>query len=329
MSEEIRDTIQVIEFTGRTVAALIKGGVFLGGGAINKGVKFHNWSQAKRLQKKLKLHYADKGMHSSLSLKDMEKLTGGNYRILKIPMERGVGKTHLSDIEHFFDALKTLKIPFSELPDLHTGDGFIELAYNGLDAEKLRDFLDEYSFPGKGEAKETTLEEYFNNATPEKEEELTKNALANLRKEQGVSEEVQKKNYKKYQGTLDKLDKRSNYKKMLATKGCREITINKKMITGETETHFLTVIPGTKGQELLSISKESAYWVDENKTLVTVLNMDKKYNIHSRRGQGQQSKNGKELFRHYDRVERNVYTPKMNTSRQTKTRVNTAKPKVR
>lgn len=185
---ETQEVIQIIELSGRGMAFLMKGGigtVKLGGKLAfeaGKGAgKAAKWGSAKKMQHRLKCHFASKGKHSDLSLKDMEKLTGGNYGLYKIPLEDGANPEELKD---FFKALKIRKIAFTEMPDLNVGDGYTEIAYNPVDGEKLRSFLEGYKFPDGKKAMETNFDDYSANATPEGERNLTLDAVANVQKEE-------------------------------------------------------------------------------------------------------------------------------------------------
>ena len=59
-----------------------------------------------------------------MKLSDLEKMTGGRYTILNIPLEDE------KELIAFYDRLKKLKVSFSELPDLNLGDGYTQIAYN-------------------------------------------------------------------------------------------------------------------------------------------------------------------------------------------------------
>ena len=83
MSEELQSLVQIIELYGRGLEGLGKAIRFSAKGA-EKGVQI---AQVKALQHRMKLHYASEGTHNTMKLSDLEKMTGGRYTILNIPME--------------------------------------------------------------------------------------------------------------------------------------------------------------------------------------------------------------------------------------------------
>lgn len=127
MSEELQSLVQIIELYGRGLEGLGKAIRFSAKGA-EKGVQI---AQVKALQHRMKLHYASEGTHNTMKLSDLEKMTGGRYTILNIPLEDE------KELIAFYDRLKKLKVSFSELPDLNLGDGYTQIAYNPDDVEHL------------------------------------------------------------------------------------------------------------------------------------------------------------------------------------------------
>lgn len=273
MNSEVSEAIQIIEFTGRGVGVIFRASKasMEGGWKIAKGVgkgsiKAAKWTALQIMQAKLRLHFADKGTNSSLSLRDMERLTGGNYGIVKIPLERGMGWAGDRDIKRFFDGLKTLKIPFSELPDLHRGDGFIELAYNPQDSGKLKDFLNGYKFSQANQPKDITLEEYMSNATPEGEKELQEMAVKNAKKEM----EEKEKQRPKESGKKKSLDAESAAKRSRENIERLKKDVNKRHFFGPSRrtAFFRTedVIYETKNGYILKLQKNE----NEERTFVGV-----------------------------------------------------------
>ncbi len=83
MSEELTNLVQVLELYGKGVGALGRAIKFTAKGA-KTGVDF---AKLKNMQRKMKLHYASEGKHDTMKVRDLEELTGGNYKILNIPLE--------------------------------------------------------------------------------------------------------------------------------------------------------------------------------------------------------------------------------------------------
>lgn len=128
MSEELQSMVQIIELYGRGLGALGRAIRFSAKGAA-KGVDV---AKVKTMQYKMKLHYASTGNHKTMKLSDLEKLTGGQYNILNIPLENE------KELLKFYDRLKKMRVSFAELPDLQLGDGYTQIAYNPMDAENVK-----------------------------------------------------------------------------------------------------------------------------------------------------------------------------------------------
>ena len=150
MSEELTTLVQVLELYGRGLNTLGKAIKFTSKG-VSTGVDI---VKLKNMQRKMKLHYASTGNHKTMKLKDLEELTGGNYKILNIPLE-DEGK-----LLNFYDSLKRMKVSFAELPDLCIGDGYTQIAYNPQDAEKVKAVVESHRKKLSEEPKEISLEDY-------------------------------------------------------------------------------------------------------------------------------------------------------------------------
>ena len=185
MSEELQSLVQNIELYGRGLEGLGKAIRFSAKGA-EKGVQI---AQVKALQHRMKLHYASEGTHNTMKLSDLEKMIGGRYTILNIPLEDE------KELIAFYDRLKKLKVSFSELPDLNLGDGYTQIAYNPDDVESVRLVIDYYKKKFRQEAKEMDLDEYFGTASPGGLEYLDELAAKGYegRMHEGQLEEIQER----------------------------------------------------------------------------------------------------------------------------------------
>lgn len=134
MSEELQSMVQIIELYGRGLGALGRAIRFSAKGAA-RGV---DAAKVKRMQHRMKLHYASTGNHRTMKLSDLEKLTGGQYGILNIPLEDE------KELLGFYDRLKKLHVSFAELPDLQLGDGYTQIAYNPTDVESIKTVVKYY-----------------------------------------------------------------------------------------------------------------------------------------------------------------------------------------
>lgn len=320
MPDEIMETLQIIEFTGRGAGAILRlTGSLLQGTAKTAG-KTKQWTSLQIMQAKLKLHYADKGTNSSLALSDLEKLTGGNYGIMKIPLERGLGKSDLQDIQNFFDALKTLKIPFAELPDLNVGDGFIEIAYNPQDASKLKDFMNNYKFPKSKQAKDISLEEYLENATPEGEKALTEHAIKEARKE---AEKETKKGGRGDAGRraapsqeLHRLKYSVSVRRRYAKPHSYVVTIPKRDVFHETEHGYIMKIPSSSGEEpyFWAVSKDTCK-KDAGENLKVSVEKIESFDILDKEGRVVSSVGGDKIYtQHQEKQSKPMITKKITQS---------------
>ena len=123
-NNEVSEAIQLIYLAGQMM--LFGGDLILKTpGTVSKviqgGKTMAEAVSLKKIQFKMMCQFKNPGIYESLSLKDMEKLTGGDYRILRIPIEKGM-EHYEEEAVKFFDAMKVMKIPFAEMPDINIGD---------------------------------------------------------------------------------------------------------------------------------------------------------------------------------------------------------------
>ncbi len=120
-----------------------------------------------------------------------------------------------------------------------------------------------------------------------------------------------------------------------------DITISKSLIAEENDHAVRTRIPGTWGDDVryLWINKENIMEIHDGKTMLTFLDREKNYKMYGKENSVVETKNGVELFDHYDRVEatvreryessKTIETKKQETKAQTKTSARTASEKKR
>jgi hypothetical protein len=154
MSEELQSMVQIIELYGRGLGALGRAIRFSAKGAA-KGVDV---AKVKTMQCKMKLHYASTGNHKTMKLSDLEKLTGGQYNILNIPLENE------KELTGFYDRLKKMRVSFAELPDLQLGDGYTQIAYNPMDAENVKLVVQYYRKHLSETPKDISVDQYMDMA---------------------------------------------------------------------------------------------------------------------------------------------------------------------
>ena len=257
MSEELMTLVQVLELYGRGIGALGKAIKFTSKGA-QAGVDF---AKLKNMQRKMKLHYASEGKHNTMKVKDIEELTGGNYRILNIPLEDE------EQLIGFYDRLKKLKVSFAELPDLCIGDGYTQIAYDPQDAERVKIVVDHYRKKLAEEPKEITLEDY-----------------EKLGGEEGkkILDELAEKGYKVEKCTeqISRLQGRNKDEAYMP------ITLNfESILLEEYKDRYYFRIPKTmkqdKSAKVICIKKEDVLIIDDGKTAFTHLKNGSKMNIYS------------------------------------------------
>jgi len=154
MSEELQSMVQIIELYGRGLGALGRAIRFSAKGAA-KGVDV---AKVKTMQHNMKLHYASTGNHKTMKLSDLEKLTGGQYNILNIPLENE------KELLEFYDRLKKMRVSFAELPDLQLGDGYTQIAYNPMDAENVKMVVQYYRKHLSEMPKDISVDQYMDMA---------------------------------------------------------------------------------------------------------------------------------------------------------------------
>ena len=162
MSEELQSMVQIIELYGRGLGALGRAIRFSAKGAA-KGVDV---AKVKTMQCKMKLHYASTGNRKTMKLSDLEKLTGGQYNILNIPLEND------KELLGFYDRLKKMRVSFAELPDLQLGDGYTQIAYNPMDTENVKMVVQYYRKHLSEMPKDISVDQYMDMAGKDGQELL-------------------------------------------------------------------------------------------------------------------------------------------------------------
>lgn len=250
MSEELQSLVQIIELYGKGLGGLGRALRFSAKGAA-KGVQI---AQVKVLQHRMKLHYASEGTHNTMKLSDLEKLTGGRYTILNIPLEDE------KELIPFYDRLKKMKVAFAELPDLNLGDGYTQIAYNPENVENVRMVIDYYRKKFREEAKEIDLDEYFSMASPGGMEYLDELAV------------------KGYEGMMH-VEQLEDIQHKINDKEYLPISINiESLLLREEKDAYIFRVPRGRTREnpssAIRIKKEDCILLDEGQTVITCLKRD-------------------------------------------------------
>ena len=250
MSEELQSLVQIIELYGKGLGGLGRALRFSAKGAA-KGVEI---AQVKRLQHRMKLHYASEGTHNTMKLCDLEKMTGGRYVILNIPIE---GEKELIP---FYDRLKKMRVSFAELPDLKLGDGYTQIAYNPDDVENVRLVIDYYKKKLRETPKDIGIDEYMAMAGPDGRDYLDELAVKGY---EGMMHVEQ----------LEEIQNRINDKDYLP------ISINiESLLLREEKDAYIFRVPRGRTREVSSrairVKKEDCILLDEGQTVITCLKRD-------------------------------------------------------
>lgn len=260
MDNELQTLVQLLELQGRGLGAFIRAIQFTAK-EVKSGV---DYAKVKNIQHKIKLHYASTGKHKTMKLKDLEKITGAQYNILNIPLEDE------EKLTQFYDHLKKMRVSFAELPDLQVGDGYTQIAYNPLDAEKVKFVVQQFRKYLSEEAKDIDVDEYMKMAGPDGEELLTELAA------KGYTDEMHVEHLERIQ-------------EMVASKEYIPISLNmESLLLSEDKENYVMKMP--KGRtnaafdHAIVIPKKDALILDDGQTVFTALKVEDKLRIYSMAG---------------------------------------------
>lgn len=201
-----------------------------------------------------------------------------------------------ADLPKVEEQLKARKVMYAVLPDLNSGDGKKEIMFSASATARVNSMIEALGF---GEV--IGFGEYEKNAEPgalDREIKNLKNDLDNLKEEEDISK---KKDDRDGPGAdrsnVKDFEKNAEYAYQSNRSENKEITINKKLVIDETETHYITRIPYT--QNYVLITKDQTYWLNDQ-TLSTFLERDKKYPVCDQNGKEFRRVSGQELVKNYD-----------------------------
>lgn len=208
------DVVRILELMGSGAAFILRGG----SKTLAKGAKgVWNSGRYLHMQRVLASFYKNTGKHKTMPLKTLAKRCGGDFRILNIPIEAGMHGE--KELIKFYDALKRVHIPFTEMEDLVPGDGFTQIAYDPADAERLKQICDMWPFPDGKKAEDISFDDYWNSGTKEKQDEVLQYALIEAGKEE-KQEKAQGKDTSKKKDSINEktTKKKTDYYKILGVK---------------------------------------------------------------------------------------------------------------
>lgn len=256
MSEELQSMVQIIELYGRGLGALGRAIRFSAKGAA-KGVDV---AKVKTMQCKMKLHYASTGNRKTMKLSDLEKLTGGQYNILNIPLENEKG------LLGFYDRLKKMRVSFAELPDLQLGDGYTQIAYNPMDAENVKMVVQYYRKHLSEMPKDISVDQYMDMGGKDGQELLDELA------EKGYTEGMH-------------IEQLSEIQERVRNDNYIPISLNMEtLLLQENKDSYVLKIPKSRLNAALEhaivVPKKDCLLLDHGQTLVTCLDRQGKTNLY-------------------------------------------------
>lgn len=262
---------------------------------------------------------------------DLVNLTENNVSFVSLPCE-GMEQAVREDLDK-------LGVNYAMLPDLHVGDGEIQLAVANADLDKVNHWFSLYKdqlLEGKESYQVMSKEEYLNTA---KLTDQDYRETADQKTDTALKKYENSKTKQKSLSAEEKLlgighvkpEDHSAFEEMWKDQSLEKVTIDKKSLvdsspvaTSFMEEHpdfFVSRIPGTYGQnaEYLVLPSENVFQSVNGKTYTAFFEKNGKPLVLDRKGNIQkmeQRKSGKELKQHYDEVKRKMKAAKQ---RQEKT----------
>ena len=254
---------------------------------------------------------------------ELVNLSENNVSFVSLPCE-GMERAVQEDLDK-------LGVNYAMLPDLHVGDGEIQLAVANADLDKVNHWFSLYKdqlLEGKENYQVMSKEEYFNTAKLT-DQEYRKTAdpkmdvsLKKYENSKTKSLSVEEKLLSK--GSV-KPEDHPDFEEMWKNPELEKVTIDKKSLvdsspvaTSFMEKHpdfFVSRIPGTYGKnaEYLVLPSENVFQNVNGKTYTAFFEKSGKPLVLNQKGNIQkieQRKSGKELKQHYDEVKRKMKAAK-------------------
>jgi hypothetical protein len=311
----INDVLQIIRFGGEGLNFALKGTVKTLKGA----KKLISFSRVKYMRIKLLLHYHSKAISGEklkgMSLHSLDKLTGGNYKVINIPTE------NKESLGEFFKILKKIKVAYSVLPDLVPNDGYTQIAIDPSQAEKVDAISEVFDFekgkklkepvPEEKRAKEMPLEEYWENGTQKEKDKITQSAIKQAEKENDdllkKNPELAKSKTQSTQLDVQRMLKMEKIKERHQSRDYFPVTIDKRMVVAETEKAYVTRVPHSFEKDtgnflLMTVDKDKALKTNNGRTILTHMRKDgQTFVCDSSKSNGRMVKNQELYQKHYSK----------------------------
>lgn len=278
MSDEIQGAVQIIRvgYEGIEIAMKVGAG---GLSAMKQAVEFL------------------KGImdyEKSIGKTSMRKLLmkGGDLQVFQFKT------TDMAEVEKL---AKKYGILYSKLPDLNLEDGLSEIVFHSEAVPRINMMIQKLK-----SGKIAGLEEYLKNADKDQLGKYLKFFKEHdIEKADTVLQEKEAEITAKETELVERVEAISKAQ----NPDLMDVTIDKSLITEETEDKVKTRVPGTFGENVRYVwfDKEDVAEINEGKTLLTFLDKHKEYPLYDNAGQVLDRMHGKKLFdEHYDRVNAEV-----------------------
>lgn len=226
---------------------------------------------------------------------DQEKLAGKTSvkQLLKSGGDLQVFQFQTKDLDTVKKLADKYGILYSILPDLNAADGMSGILFHSQAAPRIQSIMEQIQH-----SRIEGMDDYFTNAEPEELEQVVREA----EKKSAVSKENEYRTHAgKHRGTGqepsgEKLEEiRRIQKQYRENPKANGITIDRKMVTEETERSIKTRIP-YKRDEYIWLRKSEITWINGNKTIYANLEKEKTYQVLDSENRPVRRVSGKDLY---------------------------------
>ncbi len=274
MAEEIQQAVQIIRVAYDGIEIAMK----IGSGTIEQ------------MKKAVDMLIAILEYEKTMGKTDMRKLLlkGGDLQVLQFASE---------DRKRVEKMAKQYGLLYSILPDINKADGMSEIVFHTEAVPRVNMMVQKLK-----SARIATLDDYLQNGTQEELEKLLEVLKGKSRESECVPSVG---NLASRQELLQRMEAIA----AVQDKNILPITITKKLITEENDRAIKTRVPGMWGKNAayIWIPKEHMKEIHDGKTILTYLDADKEYKLHSADNRVIGTRRGSDLYeKHYDQVSREV-----------------------
>jgi len=281
---EVQDMTQILMLTGR--------GAFKLGEVSVKAVQFFMQLCHSVHTKSMERHPGEVNYDKLITAK------GGEVQVVDINTQ------DVKELAKVKKELKERKITFSQLPDFDLHDGYTQFMIHVSDASKMNAYYRAHP----GFARQSSMDEYYNKAPNDVKEEVRKEAAEAVKKGDNKEKEVEEPepSHKTSKAAAEDLKHDNAYKTMSTKETAHEITIDKSLITAQTENSVISRVPGTKAQNYIITPKNHMFDLVGSKSMAIVIDKEHKYDVCDKQGKVIGKMKGESLIKHYDGLTQNL-----------------------